>query len=162
MMTTATRVSTRWMIKKDFNAVLDIEQRSFDSPWTEQELLNTIKQPDCIAIVAEHCGRVVGYMIYCLGETQIDIANIAVDYDYRRRGVGSSLVSKLRDRTSERRDRLTTAVKESNLDAQLFFRRLGFRAVAVLKDHYRNSREDAYLMIYRLGESVVDMPKKGK
>jgi len=40
-------------------------------------------------------------------------------------------------------------VRETNLDAQLFFRRMGFRAVSVLRDFYDDTVEDAYVMQYR-------------
>jgi ribosomal-protein-alanine N-acetyltransferase len=41
-------------------------------------------------------------------------------------------------------------VRETNLPAQLFFRAAGFRAVTVLRDFYRDSDEDAYLMQFGL------------
>jgi len=42
-------------------------------------------------------------------------------------------------------------VRETNLDAQLFFSRCDFRATSVLRDHYDETAEDAYVMEYRLG-----------
>ncbi len=38
---------------------------------------------------------------------------------------------------------------ETNLAAQLFFRKAGFRAVSVLRSYYDDTPEDAYLMQYR-------------
>ena len=40
-------------------------------------------------------------------------------------------------------------MRETNLDAQLFFRENGFRAVSVLRSYYSDTPEDAYLMQYR-------------
>ena len=63
-------------------------------------------------------------------------------------------------RTSHRRTRITLAVRERNLFAQLFFRSQGFRAVRVLRGYYEDSGEDAFLMQYQLaddpGEEVED------
>ena len=36
----------------------------------------------------------------------------------------------------ERRNRIMLEVRETNLDAQLFFKNLGFRAISVLRDFY--------------------------
>ena len=53
-------------------------------------------------------------------------------------------------------------VRETNLDAQLFFRAQGFRAVNVLRDFYEDTTEDAYLMQYRYRatEAETAMPNR--
>ncbi len=61
------------------------------------------------------------------------------------------LVGKL---SQQRRDFITLEVRETNLDAQLFFRRQGFKAQEVLRDHYQDTCEDAYLMRYSLCEAL--------
>ena len=57
------------------------------------------------------------------------------------------LIGKVRN---DRRTRISCAVRERNLPAQLFFRELGFRAVSVARNYYEETQEDAYLMQYRL------------
>jgi ribosomal-protein-alanine N-acetyltransferase len=78
------------------------------------------------------------------------VLNFAVAPHYRRHGVGEQMVSKLTGKLSQqRRSRLLLEVRETNLDAQLFFRSLGFRAVSVLRGFYEDTPEDAYVMQYR-------------
>ena len=55
------------------------------------------------------------------------------------------LIGKL---SSQRRTRISLEVRETNLPAQVFFRRGGFLATSVLHDFYDDSPEDAYLMQY--------------
>ena len=50
----------------------------------------------------------------------------------------------------QRRKEITLEVRETNLAAKLFFQSQDFVAVAVLRDHYEDSAEDAYVMKYRL------------
>ncbi len=64
------------------------------------------------------------------------------------------LVSKL---SFERRNRIMLEVRETNLDAQLFFKQLGFRAISVLRDFYEDTTEDAYLMQYRYRAEVEEL-----
>lgn len=75
----------------------------------------------------------------------------------------TKLVSKL---SPERRTRIMLEVRETNLDAQLFFKDLDFRAVSVLRDFYEDTTEDAYLMQYRYQatvENAIDMqPQTGR
>jgi ribosomal-protein-alanine N-acetyltransferase len=145
------RVHIRWMIRRDMREVLDIEAESFEFPWCEEDFIRCLRQRNCIGMVAEHEDRVVGFMIYELTKTRIQILNFATASRYRRRGVGSQMVSKLVGKLSaQRRTRIALEVRETNLAAQLFFRAGGFRAVSVLRNYYDDTPEDAYVMQYRL------------
>jgi ribosomal-protein-alanine N-acetyltransferase len=143
------RVHIRWMIRRDMPEVLQTEQESFEYSWTEEDFLRCLRQRNCIGMVAEHGDKVVGFMIYELHKAKLHILNFAVHPGYRRTGVGSQMVSKLISKLSNhRRTRITLAVRERNLSAQLFFRSQSFRAVRVLRAYYEDSGEDAFLMQY--------------
>ena len=145
------RVFVRWMVRRDFPAVLAIEQASFEFPWQEDDFIQCLRQRNCIGMVAEYEGRVVGYMIYEVPKNRIHLLNIATAPDFRRRGVARQMVQKLIGKlASQRRSRIVLKARETNLPALIFFRSLGFRAVAVLKNFYEATNEDAYAMQYRL------------
>jgi ribosomal-protein-alanine N-acetyltransferase len=147
---TQLRVHMRWMIRRDLPEVLQIEQQSFEFPWTEEEFYRCLRQRNCIGMVAECDNQVVGYMVYELCTTRIHLLNFAVAPAYRRRGVGRQMIQKLVGKLSAQgRTRIVLEVRETNLPAQLFFRACQFRAVAVLRNYYADTPEDAYLMQYR-------------
>jgi len=147
---TQLRVHMRWMIRRDLPEVLQIERQSFEFPWTEEEFYRCLRQRNCIGMVAECDNQVVGYMVYELCKTRIHLLNIAVAAPYRRRGVGNKMIQKLVGKLSPQgRTRIVLEVRETNLPAQLFFRACQFRAVAVLRNYYADTPEDAYLMQYR-------------
>jgi len=138
------------MIRRDLPEVLRIEQESFEFPWTEEEFYRCLRQRNCIGMVAECENRVVGYMVYELCKTRIHLLNFAVAPEHRRRGVGLQMIQKLVGKLSAQgRTRIVLEVRETNLPAQLFFRACQFRAVAVLRNYYADTPEDAYLMQYR-------------
>ena len=144
------RVHIRWMIRRDMPEVLAIESENFEFAWLEEDFIRSLRQRNCIGMVAEHDDRVVGFMIYELHKTRIHVLNFAVAGGYQRRGVGSQMLAKLTGKLSvQRRSRIVLEVRETNLDAQLFFRENGFRAVSVLHSYYADTPEDAYLMQYR-------------
>ena len=152
-----TRVHIRWMIRRDMPEVLAIEHASFEFPWCEEEFLRVLRQRNCIGMVAEHGERIVGFMIYELHKNKLHILNFAVAPSCRRFGVGSQMVAKLISKlSSHRRTRITLEVRETNLDAQLFFRQQGFKALRVLRSFYEDSGEDAYLLQYRLADDTGD------
>lgn len=142
-------VHIRWMIRRDMPEVLDIENRSFEFPWSEEDFIRCLRQRNCIGMVAEYEEHVVGFMIYELHKNRLHVLNFAVRGEMRRRAIGSSMARKLISKLShQRRSRIMLEVRETNLAAQLFFRQLGFRAVTVLRDFYADTTEDAYLMQY--------------
>lgn len=173
------KLHIRWMIRRDMVDVLQIEQASFAFPWTEGEYLTTLRR-NCIGMVAEQdpdgAANVVGYMIYELHKSKLHIITFAVSPGWRRAGsvllrdhasfegdgwrkvrggVGSAMVAKLASKlSSHRRTKITLEVRETNLDAQLFFRAQGFKATRVLRGYYEDSKEDAYMMEYRLANAT--------
>ena len=126
-------VHIRWMIRRDMPEVLDIENLSFEFPWSEEDFIRCLRQRNCIGMVAEFEEQVVGFMIYELHKTRLHILNFAVNPEFRRRRVGEAMISKLISKLShQRRNRILLEVRETNLSAQLFFRNAGFRSKTVV------------------------------
>jgi ribosomal-protein-alanine N-acetyltransferase len=149
------KVHIRWMIRRDMPEVLQAEQESFEYAWTEEDFLKCLRQRNCIGMVAEYAEKVVGFMIYELHKSKLHVLNFAVHPDFRRGGAGKQMVAKLVGKlSSHRRTRITLAVRETNLAAQLFFKALDFRATKVLRSYYEDSGEDAFLMQYRIAEDT--------
>jgi ribosomal-protein-alanine N-acetyltransferase len=90
-------------------------------------------------------------MIYELHKNRLHVLNFAVATAFRRSGIGAQMVSKLIGKlSSHRRSKITLAVRERNLAAQMFFKSQDFKAVRVLRNYYEDSGEDAFLMEYRV------------
>lgn len=151
------RAHIRWMMRRDMPEVLQTEQLSFEYAWNEEDFFRCLREMNCIGMVAEHGEKVVGFMIYGLHKNKLHILNFAVHPDWRRMSVGAQMVAKLISKlSSHRRTRITLEVRETNLAAQLFFRRQEFKAVRLLRAFYEDSGEDAFLMEYRFGTDVGD------
>ena len=150
-----TDLHIRWMIRRDLPTVLEIEESNFEFPWTEDDFLRCLRQRNCIGMVVELDDEIVGFMIYELHTNRLHILNFAVAESVMRRGIGTALVDKLVSKLSpHRRNRIVLEVRETNLDAQLFFKSLGFRAISVLRDYYDDTVVDEYLMQFRYTEEL--------
>ena len=149
-------IHIRWMFMRDIPDVMEIENHSFEFNWTEDDVIRCLRQRNCIGMVAEFEERVVGFMIYELHKTRLHVLTFAVHRDMRRHGIGKAMLQKLVGKLSpNRRNRLLLEVRETNVAAQVFFRRFGFRAISILRDFYEDTSEDAYLMQYSVSESVA-------
>jgi ribosomal-protein-alanine N-acetyltransferase len=145
------KIQIRWLIRRDMHDVLTIERSCFEQPWTEEDFLSCLRQLNCIGMVAESDHRIVGFMIYELHKAKLRVLNFATGPEAQRQGVGKQMSRRLVDKLSQqRRSEIMVEVRETNLDAQFFFRSQGFKAVCVLRSHYDDTYEDAYLMQYRL------------
>ncbi len=144
-------VQIRWMIRRDMPEVLEIERKSFEFSWTEEDFLCCLRQRNCIGMVAERQERIAGFMIYELLKSQLHVLNFAVAPWARRQNVGTQMIEKLVNKLSQqRRQEICLEVRETNLAAQLFFRKQGLQAHSVLRGHYEDTEEDAYVMRYQL------------
>lgn len=154
-------VHIRWMIRRDMGEVLDIESKTFEFPWSEQDFTRCLRQRNAIGMVAEHSEKICGYFIYELHKNWIEILNVAVAPELRRRRIGEQIINKLLSKLSEqRRNRINVVVRETNLPAQLFFRQQGFKAMEVLRGFYQDTPEDAYYMVKSIIPSVTNRIQK--
>ena len=148
---TQTPVHIRWMIRRDMPEVLDIENGSFEFPWSEEDFIRCLRQRNCIGMVAEHDERVVGFMIYELHKNRLHILNFAVHEQLRRRGVGSAdgrQAGRQALAPAPQPDHAGSARDEPGRPAVLPRPRASGRC-RVLRDFYEDTTEDAYLMQYR-------------
>ena len=128
-----------------------IEKACFEHPWTEEDFLRCLKQRNCIGMVAELGDSIAGFMIYELHKNRLHIIDFAVIPGCQRQGIGRQMVNKLLGKlSSHRRTKITLEIRESNLAAQLFFRKQGFKATRVLRSYFEDSGEDAYYLQYTL------------
>jgi ribosomal-protein-alanine N-acetyltransferase len=151
-------VSLRWGLRRDLDAAMGIEDGCFDWAWDEATFIECLRQRNHIWHVAEHNERVVGYVIYAIEKTRIEVLNFAVHPRVWRRGVGTAMVAKLTGKlSSERRTHIAVNVRETNLDAQLFFKACGFECVGTLNAPWVDGPPDeaAYRFVYRLRNEVL-------
>ena len=144
-------LNIRWMLRRDLEASLRIDADAFQYPWSEDDFFDCLRQRNCVGMVAEVGGQVVGYMVYQLSKTRIDLLSFAVDPACQRKGIGRAMATKLIGKlTAGRRNRIIADVWERNLDAQLFFQVMGFRAIDTLPTKLSSLDDCEYRFRYNL------------
>lgn len=151
-------IEFEFMKSKHVDEVMKIEEASFTTPWTRSSILEEInKNKMAIYIVALEEGKVVGYggMWHVINEGHI--TNIAVDENYRGRGVASSIIDKLTEIAMEKdMIGLTLEVRVSNEAARRLYGKNGFKMEGIRKEYYSDNMEDALIMWkYLIDESLI-------
>ena len=138
-----------WAHRADIAAILEIEHDLFEFPWTEKDFIHCLRQRNCIGMKSRIGDIVAGYMVYELHAKRLQVLNFAVRTEYQLKGVGRAMMAKLINKlSSQRRSKIILHVRETNLDACLFFKAVGLKAVATVENCFDNG-EDAYRFEYR-------------
>jgi ribosomal-protein-alanine N-acetyltransferase len=134
---------------------MGIERTSFRFPWSSGFFLQELQVACARSILAEIDGQIVGYVLFWLLPGAIDIHNIAVHVDYRRRGIARLLLGMvLAEARNHASLRVMLEVRKSNLPAQKLYQSLGFLTTGVRKGYYSDDGEDALAMSLELASQI--------
>jgi [ribosomal protein S18]-alanine N-acetyltransferase len=140
------------MTSADLDAVMAIEKASFAYPWSPRFFLQELQVECARSFLAEVNGRIVGYILFWLLVDAIDIHNVAVHSEFRRRGIGRLLLDKVILEARRRGStRVTLEVRRSNVVAQRLYESIGFVTTGIRKGYYSDDGEDALAMALQLG-----------
>ncbi len=141
------KVVIRTATWRDLRALAVLERTCFGrDSWAWFELFGALIFPRTVRIKAELGEQMVGFAI---GDRRLVsselgwVASIGVDPDYRRRGIGRSLLRECESLLGTRRIRLS--LRKSNQAALALYRSSGYVQVDLWRKYYRDG-EDALVM----------------
>lgn len=146
-------ISLRAVKPGDFPILFALDQACFAPgiSWSKAELQYFLKYPGNIGLVAEReTGRIAGFAIagrqLRKGALLGRLITIDVDAEFRRAGIGSSLLGEVESRLREiGASVLLLEVAVDNLAAQQFYSRHGFTSTGRIRGYYLG-RIDAVVM----------------
>lgn len=145
-------ISIRVMTLEDIDAVHDLDQRSFSTPWPKKSFIFELTENNTARLwVAERVEKnrkeIVGMIICWLLMDEVHVATLAVDKAYQRKKVANTLLCKaLISMMNEGAISATLDVREGNLPAQAMYRKFGFELIGRRPGYYKNNSEAALLM----------------
>jgi ribosomal-protein-alanine N-acetyltransferase len=140
---------------RDLNAIEQIEKRAYPTPWSRSMFASELAKPSSICLGSFDDERLAGYLIVSRYVDAWHVMNVAVDPDYRRRGIARTLLEELFGLTQDDGRRgYTLEVRVSNAGAIALYERLGFRSSGIRRGYYTDNREDALIM-WRDSHSAV-------
>jgi ribosomal protein S18 acetylase RimI-like enzyme len=165
-------LNLRRMTPRDLPHILHIAKNLSAGRLALKHFLKVFQSGDAAGWVAEKDGCVVGFLIYTVtaqpaspeGERSgvtsrrgggpksvltatspcVNLLNIVVAPEWRRQGIGRSMLEILNQGLWRTASSVQILVPETNLPLQLFLRAVGYRAIRVVRDGFET--EDAYLM----------------
>jgi ribosomal-protein-alanine N-acetyltransferase len=142
----------RPMTAEDVPSVAAIDRRSFPLPWSENSFRSDLTTNAAAhLLVAEVPGpsgaRIAGYAGYWLVVDEAHLSTLAVDPEWRRRGIGERILREaMQHAVVQGAELMTLEVRISNDAARGLYEKLGFRVVGRRPRYYKDNLEDALLM----------------
>ena len=161
---TDSSVSVVRMTEHDLLEVVDLEENSGLSRWGwaayYAELQGTNSNLMLVARVAktkqqQRSFSLAGYIVARIGADELHINNVAVRENYRRRGIGRTLLDRILD--EGKRAGVSSAFLElraGNDAALALYEKCGFRVTARRQRYYAEPVEDALVMIRQFERSA--------
>src|ERR1041385_3742760 len=153
-------ISIERMSEHDLLEVVEIEEQSGLSRWGwaayYAEMQGANRDLMLVARLSKSAtldsSPIAGYIVARETAGELHINNFAVRSEFRRRGIGATLLNRV---IQEARRRKATAafleVRSGNHAAQALYEKSGFQAIARRANYYSDPREDAVVMTLNLG-----------
>jgi ribosomal-protein-alanine N-acetyltransferase len=137
-------IRTRRLVYSDLPAVLSIERRSFDTPWSLAMFVLELSKPSGICLAAASDEGLIGYLVCSRYADVWHLMNVAVTPS-RRREVFEQAGPDAR---------YTLEVRTSNRGAIAMYEGFGFRRAGHRRRYYHDNGEDAVIMWLELPAAV--------
>ena len=137
--------------KDDLRVVRRIEKLSFHYPYNNYIFKHFLKLKPDTFLIAKLGGTLAGYVISTIKDEKGLIATIAVHPDYRRRGVGKTLMEEAIRMCEGRAKEVEIHVRTDNHGAIKFYQELGFTKRFKIPGYYQDGR-DCHVMRVPVGK----------
>ncbi len=136
----------RAALAADAPALATLCAKTVAQPWSAQSFESELAKGSAI-FVAEDGGTLVGFAVLEFMADEGYIHLVAVDENYRRRGIARSLLELAHKFAAEAEvGRLLLEVRCSNTAAVSLYSSLGYKMLARRRDFYSRPREDGFTM----------------
>ncbi len=146
------QVAVRAMVRRDLDAVSEIETASYPFPWTRGIFQDCLRVGYCCHVL-EVSNEVAGYGIVSNALEEAHLLNLCIRSERRRNGLAALLLEHLiREAQFAAATRLFLEVRPSNKAAVGLYKQQGFRAIGRRPGYYpsKEGREDAMVMVLHL------------
>lgn len=139
-------LSLTLMQPSDLNSIKNIYDEEFENTWKLSVLESELTNISSKYIIARINDEIVGFAGIWFSVDDAHITNIVVRKSFRNKGIGSLLLEKLIELTTENyKACLTLEVNTKNIYAQKLYNKYNFKNLGIRKKYY-NGTEDAYIM----------------
>ncbi|NLJ72681.1 MAG: ribosomal protein S18-alanine N-acetyltransferase [Syntrophomonadaceae bacterium] len=137
----------RKMTELDLDEIIVIEHQVFTLPWSIESYRADLRNEFATYLVCDVAGEVAAYGGMWNVFEEAHITNIAVNPNYRRLGLGKTIMLELEKAAKEKNAiRMVLEVRPSNSIALNLYEGLGYIPTSFREKYYSDNGEDALVM----------------
>lgn len=134
------------MTLNDFEQIKDNLIEEYDDFWKPSILKSELENENSKYILVKENKEIVGFGGVWISPVDVQITNIVVRKNKRKKGIGSLLLDKLIEiAKNTKRDNISLEVNEKNVDAIRLYEKYGFKNLGKRKNYY-NGKDNAIIM----------------
>ena len=144
-------ISYRPASSDDISAILEIENKTNQMPWTEAQFISSMEVGH-FSVVLHEKNNIQGFAIYSPIVPESHLLNIAIDPAHQGKGLGDKLLQQVifQNKTMGVQV-ISLEVRVSNLPAIKLYEKRGFLKDAIRPNYYSGQqKEDALLMSLKI------------
>ncbi len=137
--------------EEDLPDILKIEEESSPNPWKRSFFEDELSNDSSTILIfrLDHGDEMAGFLVFRKIGDIVEVNNVGVKKDFRRKGVATSLLSNLLERSKrEKVVSIFLEVRAKNKEAVRLYKKLGFGYLSIRKGYYSKPKDDA--LIYKL------------
>ncbi|MDE5764637.1 MAG: ribosomal protein S18-alanine N-acetyltransferase [Ruminococcus sp.] len=121
--------------------------------WTAESFKSESAKDNGIVICCYVGAFVIGLISGYFASDEADITSVAVNFNYRRRGIAGHLIAEFENQLPEYISEIFLEVRESNFPAVSLYKKCGFENLHTRRNFYDNPVENAIVMRKELKKS---------
>lgn len=130
----------------DLDGLIELEALCFDYHWTREQFYLGLKRGAFHVLGVRQGDQILGYLAYSVLLNEMEILNLGVRPEARRKGIAMKLMQTLLKKCCDMGiQKGLLDVKRSNTPAIRLYESFGFKKTGVRKKYYPDTKEDALL-----------------
>ena len=127
--------------------IADFFKANFSDGWTEEMILSAFSTGRFFSLGAYEQEDLIGVITYSMVDDSMDIEDVVVKIEYRKKSVASSLLASVFEKLDNTiTKKVLLEVREGNIPAINLYKKFGFNQLSVRKKYYSDG-ENALVMI---------------
>ena len=141
----------------DAPKIARLEERCFPDPWSERDIQDLICTEGAMCFSAVDGDRLIAYVTGRIIAPEGEIYRVAVDPEYRQRGIGYRLLDyAAKCARGDGLEVLFLEVRSKNLPALALYRAYGFKKIGERRGYYKNPTDDAIVMLKANKQDLIN------
>ena len=130
-----------------------LEKSCFSLPWNEAQCRSALSQTSFGAYGLWQNTDLLAYVSFYHAAGEMEIANLAVAPEQRRKGLGRLILSALLQAAAKMGiEKVLLEVRAGNSAALSLYRQAGFHQAGLRKKYYPDTGEDGFILIYNINQ----------